>query len=220
MKNLLEFSNENPALVSKQAMFLGLKISVMANSSEKASTLMPVFQGVDYNTWKVKMRTYLMSEGLWSMVVTGYQEPEDESSFESAEKKKLESDRMVNAKALTRLQNGVSPEIFPRIIRCEYAKDAWEIIANEFGSDEKTSVMKLQNLRREFENVQMKENEDFGEEMNDQKFMQKMLISLPERYDIVVAVFEPKDLFILKPEELVNALESHENRRQKRGDSN
>ncbi|XP_038688240.1 uncharacterized protein LOC119987411 [Tripterygium wilfordii] len=48
-----------------------------------------------------------------------------------------------------------------------------------------------------------------------------MLISLPERYDImVVALEESKDLTTLKPEELVGSLETHQQRRQRHGDHN
>ncbi|XP_038699712.1 cytochrome P450 82A3-like [Tripterygium wilfordii] len=103
----------------------------MASSSgDKVS--MPLFHGDDYASWKVKMRTYLMSEGLWCIVANGYLEPSDETTLPESKKKELESTSMVNAKALSKLQNGVGVTIFPRIIRARSAKEAWDIIAKEF----------------------------------------------------------------------------------------
>ncbi|XP_038725523.1 uncharacterized protein LOC120016692 [Tripterygium wilfordii] len=208
------------------------------SSNDRLSSFITVFNGQDYPAWKVKMKTYLMSEGLWSIVANGYKETEDETGLDATTKRDLEITRMSNAKALSKLQNGDGPTIFPLIIRSSYAKEAWDIIAKEFEGDGKTVVIKLQNLRREFENLRMLETEcaqDFytraidmvnqmrtlGEDVGDQKVVQKLLISLPERYNVVVAAIEEsKDLSILKPEELMGSLEAHEHRRLRRGDQN
>ncbi|XP_038681362.1 uncharacterized protein LOC119982192 isoform X2 [Tripterygium wilfordii] len=200
------------------------------------SFFIPVFNGQDYPTWMVKMRTFLMSEGLWHIVVHGYKEPIDDSTLDAAEKKVLDSTRILNAKALSRLQNGVGATIFLRIIRTSQAKEAWDVLNKEFEGDGWTIVIKLQNLRHEFENLPMQDTEmvkefynkvidivnqmrNLGEKVIDEKVVQKMLIILPERYDVVVvAIEELKDLTALKPEQLVGSLEAHEQRRLRRGE--
>lgn len=105
------------------------------------------------------MKTLLKSHGLWKYVVKGYKEIEDESSLSETQKKKLEEDRMADTKALYLIQNAVSDPIFPRILRVDTAKEAWEILEQEFQGDSKVRSIKLQSLRREFENIQMKDGE-------------------------------------------------------------
>ncbi|KAI9200180.1 hypothetical protein LWI28_003773 [Acer negundo] len=85
-------------------------------------SLLPNFAGENYNFWKVKMKTLLLSEGLWNIVKKGFTEPAEENEFSGPEKVKLEADRMTNAKALSKIQNGVIATISPRIMRSSTAK--------------------------------------------------------------------------------------------------
>lgn len=86
-------------------------------------------------------------------------------------------------------------------------------------------------MRREFHNLKMKESESIqdyssrvvdvvnqirtlGEKMTNQQIVEKILISLPEKYDpIVSAIEESKDLVTLSMEQLLGSLKSHEQRR-------
>ena len=72
------------------------------------------------------MEILLLSEGLRNIVDKAFNEPVDENQLSEAEKEKLEANRMMDAKALSKLQNGVSSTVFPRIIRATTAKQAWE----------------------------------------------------------------------------------------------
>ena len=62
------------------------------------------------------MRTHLLSERLWSIITKEFNKSENEDELSVGEEEKLEENRMKDAKALSRIQNGVSPTIFPRII--------------------------------------------------------------------------------------------------------
>lgn len=90
--------------------------------------------------------------------------------------------------------------------------------------------MKLQTLRREYENLKMKDSEKmndyfsrvmeivnqiriYGDSISDEKIVQKVLISLPSKYDAsIAAIEESKDLSTLSLVELMGSLESHEQR--------
>ena len=48
---------------------------------------------------------------------------------------------------------------FFKIMRARRAKEAWEILKQEYHGDSKVQAIKLLNLRREFENMKMKEND-------------------------------------------------------------
>ncbi|KAJ7962170.1 Retrovirus-related Pol polyprotein from transposon TNT 1-94 [Quillaja saponaria] len=197
--------------------------------SNVSYSVIPIFSGENYQFWKVKMKTLLLADGLWNIVEYGFNMPDNEEELSTTQKQKLDTDQMLDAKALSKIQNGVSPTIFPRIIRANLAKEAWKILEKEFHGDNKSITVKLQSLRRQFENLRMKDVEvvkdyfskvieivnqmrTFGEVTN------KKIVE-PENYDsIVAAIDESKDLSTLSVEQLMGSLQSHEERRLKRND--
>lgn len=89
-------------------------------------------------------------------------------------------------------------EIFPRISEAKTAKESWDTLQEEFRGSEKVRTIKLQSLRRALGNIQMKESEtareyysrikepvnklrSYGENISDEKIVQKILISLMKR---------------------------------------
>ena len=115
-------------------------------------------------------------------------------------------------------------------MRASKAKEAWDILQQEFQGDKRTRSVKLQALRRELENMKMKENEtlnelssklmelvnqikSYGEEINDKRIIEKLLINLPDKFDPIVAVIkETKDLSLLNVQELFGSLKTYEQR--------
>ncbi|XP_016667229.1 uncharacterized protein [Gossypium hirsutum] len=62
-------------------------------------------------------------------------------------------------KALACLQSGVSDVIFTRIMACSTPKEAWGKLREEFMGSNKTRQQQVINLRRDFENLKIKESE-------------------------------------------------------------
>jgi hypothetical protein len=109
-------------------------------------------------------------------------------------------------------------------------KQAWDILETSYQGTIKVKISKLQTLRREFENLQMKDSnsiEQFtyrvidlvnqirknGDELADQKVVDKVLRSLPRKFDaIVVVIEESKDLTTYSMDELVGSLKHYEDR--------
>ena len=107
---------------------------------------------------------------------------------------------------------GVSKTIFPRISGAKKSKEAFEILKKQFSGYNKVIFIKLQNFWREFDNLQMKENETvqeffpkisviinkirrYGDNINDQKIVEKILISLSIKIEhVIVAIEEAKRL--------------------------
>ena len=101
----------------------------------------------------------------------------------------------------------------------------------------KVNIFKLQNTRRDFESLQMKETEDidsfmnrvmsvvnqlkiYGEDVKYQTVIEKVLRSLSTKFDVVVAAIEEaKDLEKLTVDELMGSLLSHEARIDRNKDS-
>lgn len=91
----------------------------------------PLFTGENFEIWCVKMRTFLQSQDLWEIVEKGYIiEPLLSNGGEEDQIKEI---RMKDAKALCFLQQGISDAVFPKIMEATEAKQAWEILREEFG---------------------------------------------------------------------------------------
>ena len=86
----------------------------------------------------------------------------------------------------------------------------WNILETTYQGTSKFKIAKLQTLRRDFENLCMKDSDSidqflnqvmnvvnqirsYGDDFTDQKIVQKILRSLPRKFDaIVVAIEESK----------------------------
>lgn len=94
---------------------------------------------------------------------------------------------------------GVSRAYFAKIATYETAKQAWESLETEVYGDKKVRTINLQTLRREFQNLKMIEYEkideyctrvvnivnemrNHGDTISDQQVMEKILISVTEKY--------------------------------------
>ncbi|PNX79108.1 copia-type polyprotein, partial [Trifolium pratense] len=178
------------------------------------------------------METIFVSQDLWDVVEEEYEErPSPKNASWSDDKEKAYKENVKkNATALRFIQQGVSKAIYPRIFGVKKAKDAWEILKTEFQGSSKVISIKLQSLWSQFENLAMKEGEqvkDFfsrvteignqikscGDEVPEKKVVEKILRSLPQKFEHVVAVIEEtKDLTKLSQYELMGSLEAHEQR--------
>ncbi|KAJ0452174.1 putative RNA-directed DNA polymerase [Helianthus annuus] len=186
-------------------------------------TPIPIFKGDGYEYWCIRMKTILRSRDLWDLVETGVDETDkDQTRLKAAVKK--------DAHAMAIIQQAVHDQLFSRIAGATSAKETWDILRMEFQGDEKVKAVKLQGLRREFENLFMKEDElvgdyfsrvmaivsqkrSYGETVSDQIIVEKVLRSLSPRFDFIVPTIEVStDMSTLTPVKLMGALQSQEAR--------
>ncbi|XP_040934570.1 uncharacterized protein [Gossypium hirsutum] len=117
---------------------------------------------------------------------------------------------------------------------CETPKQTWDKLKEEFQGTERTRQQQLLNLRREFENLKMKEEETvkkysdritavvnsirlLGEHFSEARIVEKVLSTLPERYEAKISSLEDsRDLTSIPLIELINALYAQEQRRASR----
>ncbi|KAL0384143.1 UNVERIFIED_CONTAM: hypothetical protein Sradi_2808600 [Sesamum radiatum] len=85
------------------------------------------------------------------------------STSSSAEKGKLENKKAKDSEALYYIQTAVADHIFSRISVATSAKEAWGILQKEYQGSAKVRIIKLQTLRRDFENMKMKDSETIDE---------------------------------------------------------
>nr|KYP71431.1 Retrovirus-related Pol polyprotein from transposon TNT 1-94 [Cajanus cajan] len=202
----------------------------MANTIQPSSIPIPIFNGENYDFWSTKMKTYFTFQDLWDMIEERFSTPEDTSALTAAQKKELKENKQKNSKALFILQQAVTDTIFSRIMGATTAKEAWTTLQEEFEGNEKVRAVKLQTLRHNFELLNMKESETvkdyyskikeivnqmkaYGENILDKKIVEKILISVPPKYDpIMTTIEQTKDLSTLSVTELIGSLEAYEQR--------
>jgi len=184
----------------------------------------PQFDGENYNFWCIKMKTLLKSHGLWDIVDAG---------FTGTDQENVKKD----SRAMCLIQQGVSDAVFPKIAAAENAKEAWTNLSTSFEGNTQVKGMKLQGLRRDFETLQMKPEENiqtfltkvqnvvnqmkvYGDTVSDQTVVSKVLRSLNPDFDhVVAAIEESKDLANYSFIELTGSLQTHESRLRKREES-
>jgi len=196
-------------------------------------TLVPIFNGEAYDYWSIQMQTLFISQDLWDVIENGYPVPESQeelATWTATKQNEYKQNKQHDAKALLLIQQGVSREIFPRIMQAKNTKEACETLKNEFKGTDKVISIKLQSLWKDFDTLIMREDESiqsffscvsnifnqirsYGDTIEDKKIILKILRSFPVKYDhIVAAIEESKDLSKLTLVELMGSLKAHEAR--------
>ncbi|XP_052478237.1 uncharacterized protein LOC128033854 [Gossypium raimondii] len=130
----------------------------MASSGFSPAAL-PVFNGEGFHIWVVKMRTYLQAFDLWEVVNTDVEPAPLRANSTVAQIRQHADERTKRHKAMSCIQNFVSDVIFTRIMACERPKQAWDKLKEEFQGTKRARQQQLLNLRRDFENLKMREEE-------------------------------------------------------------
>jgi hypothetical protein len=186
----------------------------------------PLFNGTNFGFWKVRMRTYIMALGadVWDVVETGYVKPVVLASKDD----KLEFS--FNAKAMNAILSGLAEAEFVKVMHLETAKAMWDKLISSYEGNEKVKDAKLQTYRLQFEQLKMNEDETvnkfflrveelvnamkgLGEKIEDVLLVQKILRSLPDRFNPKVsAIEELNDLKTLSIDQLLGTLTAYEMR--------
>jgi hypothetical protein len=138
--------------------------------------------------------------------------------------------KIKNAKALSFMQGALTNDLFPRIRNEKTAKGAWDILSREFRGDKKVRVVKLQAVKADFEYLRMSESESLdgylakffvtvnnlkslGEDVLENRIVQKLLMSLSRRYKSIVSIIEEtRDLDVLRAEEVIASVKVYDKR--------
>ncbi|KAG7570493.1 Zinc finger CCHC-type [Arabidopsis thaliana x Arabidopsis arenosa] len=198
------------------------------------SQLVAVFDGQNYEFWAARMRTTLMNKDLWDVVKEGVPEVSSSKGLETPgadqikEATNLRALKIKDTAALQIIQHAVADTIFDKILSATTAKHAWDLLEYSYQGNEKVKMVRLQSLRRDFENLKMKEGEKvkvysdriqavanqmraLGEGRSDFDLVVKMLASMPKSYASLASLMEEtKDLRTVTFAELIGSLEAHE----------
>ncbi|KAK2359551.1 hypothetical protein QL285_084913 [Trifolium repens] len=202
------------------------------NGNGGMSTKLPVFDGKNWNRWMKQMIVLFGAQDVLELVTEGYVPVAADAT--DAQKLAQKDTKKKDQRALFYIHQCVDENVFEKIADSETAKAAWDTLIRCYGGDASVKKVKLQSLRKQYENLNMKNNEKVpeyisrmilitnemkacGETLSEQVIIEKVLRSLTPQFDyIVVAIEHSKDLSTMKVEELQSSLEAHELRMTER----
>jgi hypothetical protein len=187
----------------------------------------PQFDGQNYAFWRRRMKTYVQAHGfdVWKSVVDGYKEPATPPTDNDGKKLSQNNSRAKNA-----ILNGLVDSVYVKVMHCDSAKEIWDKLQNVYEGDAKVKEAKLQTYRGQFEQLKMKEDENIaayflrvdetvnaikglGEEVDESIIVQKVLRSLPMRFDPKISALEEReDLSTISMDELHGIFTTYEMR--------
>lgn len=218
-------------LVSRATSYGTCAMDVESSFSHVA---LPIFDGENYDLWAVRMESYLEALDLWEAVEEDYEIAPLPNNPTVAQMKNHKERKTKKAKAKACLFAGVSKTIFTRIMTLQTASEIWNYLKEEYAGDARIRSMQVLNLIREFELQRMKESETakqyadkllgivnkvrlLGTEFPDSRIVQKILVTMPEKYEASIASLEnTKDLSQITLAEVLHALQAQEQRRMMR----
>ncbi|KAK2401579.1 hypothetical protein QL285_051162 [Trifolium repens] len=202
------------------------------NENSGMSTKLPVFDGKNWNRWMKQMIVLFGAQDVLELVTEGYVPVAADAT--DAQKLAQKDTKKKDQRALFYIHQCVDENVFEKIADSETAKAAWDTLIRCYGGDASVKKVKLQSLRKQYENLNMKNNEKVpeyisrmilitnemkacGETLSEQVIIEKVLRSLTPQFDyIVVAIEHSKDLSTMRVEELQSSLEAHELRMTER----
>jgi len=178
------------------------------------------------------MKTFLQVEECWEPVENGSLESCQATlqDMTNNQRNRLAKLRKKENKVKFWIHSSVDDSIFPKITRASSAKKPWDILELAYRGNDKVKTVKLRTLRREFETLKMKEEENIdefvtsvmgvlnqlrihGEKIEDQKDIEKILRSFPKKFEmVVISIEEFKDMSKVTVKEFMGSLLSHESR--------
>ena len=187
----------------------------------------PLFDGINYAYWKIRMRAFLQSLDVkvWQAVEIGWTMPKEASANWDEAKIKAAN---FNSRALNALFSAITNEEFKKISSTETAKEAWTMLQITYEGTKTIKDSKFQRLITSFEEIKMEEDESFdefyaklkdivnsafnlGETIPELKIVRKVLRSLPERFHAkIMMIEESKDIDKIPLTELVGNLQTYE----------
>jgi len=116
----------------------------MGNYEKEASIRPPIFDGINFLYWKVRITTYLQSLGteVWDIMEVGYTFP-SKTPIGVISMKQYE----INVKVVNTLLGSLSKSKFIKVMYLKTAKEIWDKRILSYEGDNKVKCTKLQSLR-------------------------------------------------------------------------
>jgi hypothetical protein len=186
---------------------------------------LPILDGKNYDNWCIQMKVIFRMQDVYDIVQEGL--PKLAETASDAQKAAYRDLKKKDCKAIFLIHQCVDAVNFGRVSAAASTKEAWNLLDKCYGGSTKLKKVRLQTLRRQYELLQMTDQESVseylgrvqvivnqmascGEKLTEQQVVEKVLRTLTSWFDyIVVAIEESKNIEELKLEELQGSHEVH-----------
>ena len=152
------------------------------------------------------------------------------NNFTQADKDVLREQRKKDGKAMFSIHQAMHESILPRVAATNTTNQAWNTLGTSYQGLDRVKNSKLHILRRDFKSLSIKEIDSIdsfytrvvgfinqlkyhGETISDQRVVEKILRSIPPRFEnLVVTLEEHTDMTTFTIDELQASLINHEHR--------
>ncbi|GJV09077.1 hypothetical protein Tco_1346733 [Tanacetum coccineum] len=169
-------------------------------SNEKMKV--PVFDG-HYEHWSKMIENLMRPKQLWGLIDPGIIKPTVGVAQSDAQRKISEELRTKDMRVKHYLYQAIDRTTFEQILDRGSSKAIWDSLKKRYVGNDRVKKSMLQKLRRDFKVIEIKTNETIagyfgrvlivanqmrsnGETMSGTKIMEKILITLIEKYTYVV----------------------------------
>ncbi len=187
----------------------------------------PVFDGSDFQYWKVRMACFLEAAGMdvWRVTVEGYTPPGDPHAPTAEEEPLVKA----NAKAKNLLYSAMTKEVFNRICSCVTAHDIWTALELIYEGSKSIRNDRYDGLIKKFNNFVMNRNERVNDmysrlnvlveeikalnvkKITDEDVVRKIISILPRpEYQIIATLLRQEDLENMTPADVLGRIAAHE----------
>jgi hypothetical protein len=151
----------------------------------------------------------LIGKYLWDIVEMGYAEPKYWTTLTANDRVAKKESRKKNDQDLFHIQISLDKSLLPRIVGEKTTMNSWKNLQEDYQGSDQVKVVKLQTLKREFENLKMQEAENvsdysvrvkdvvnkmatLGEIVDKEVWIRKVLRSLTPRWNHVAIIIEER----------------------------
>ncbi|XP_026413196.1 uncharacterized protein LOC113308947 [Papaver somniferum] len=195
-----------------------------------SSIKVPVFEGKNFEHWRLQMENIFTYQEVWDIVKDGYVEPAEGVVLEGAARILLTENGKKNSKVTYILHQGIHESLTDRVIYIKQVKETLDGLVSYFTGSDKVKKVRLQTLKRKYELLLMENTEtisDFfsktlnivnemkanGDTVEDSTVVEKILRSLPEKFESKVnAIEECNTVATMTLNELLGSLQAYKQR--------
>ena len=127
------------------------------NGNNDINFKLTAFDDKNWSRWKIQMRVLFGSQDVLDLVTDGYAPLA--ADMTEAQKITLKALRKKDQKTLFYIHQCVDANVFEKIADSETTKATWDTLVRCYGGDASVKKVKLQSLRKQYENLNMKDNE-------------------------------------------------------------
>ncbi|XP_026396615.1 uncharacterized protein LOC113291277 [Papaver somniferum] len=159
-----------------------------------SSIKVPVFEGKNFEHWRLQMENIFTYQEVWDIVKDGYVEPAEGVVVEGDAQTLLTENRKKNSKPTYILHKGVHESFMDRVIYIKQDKATWNGLVSYYTGSDKVK----------------KAN---GDTVEDSTVVEKILRSLPEKFESKVTAIEKCNTVAnMTLNELLGSLQDYEQR--------